>query len=59
VQPEHGGEPLLVPMVKDAIRRVQIANRRIEVNLDFFDLAERGGEPEPPRADSTEGFSAS
>jgi 16S rRNA processing protein RimM len=33
---EQGGEPLLVPMVKDAIRRVQPAEGRIEVNLDFL-----------------------
>ncbi len=31
-----GGEPLLVPMVKDAIRRVDPAAGRIEVNLDFL-----------------------
>jgi len=33
---EQGGEPLLVPMVKDAIRSVQPAEGRIEVNLDFL-----------------------
>jgi 16S rRNA processing protein RimM len=33
---EQGGEPLLVPMVKDAIRRVEPAEGRIEVNLDFL-----------------------
>jgi 16S rRNA processing protein RimM len=33
---EQGGEPLLVPMVKDAIRRVRPAEGRIEVNLDFL-----------------------
>jgi 16S rRNA processing protein RimM len=54
VQPEHGGEPLLVPMVKDAIRHVQIANRRIEVNLDFLDLAEREGDPRPRSSDGRE-----
>jgi 16S rRNA processing protein RimM len=31
-----GGEPLLVPMVKDAIRRVDPARGRIEVDLDFL-----------------------
>jgi 16S rRNA processing protein RimM len=36
---ENGGE-LLVPMVKDAIRRMDIAHERIEVDLDFL------GEPE-------------
>ena len=36
VTPAQGGEPLLVPMVKDAIRSVEPAERRIEVNLDFI-----------------------
>jgi 16S rRNA processing protein RimM len=40
---DQGGEPLLVPMVKDAIRRVDPAQARIEVNLDFLAL------PEEPR----------
>jgi 16S rRNA processing protein RimM len=39
VRPAHGGEPVLVPMVKDAIREVAPAERRIEVNLDFLGLA--------------------
>jgi 16S rRNA processing protein RimM len=34
------GEPLLVPMVKDAIRRVEVAAGRIEVNLDFLALGD-------------------
>jgi 16S rRNA processing protein RimM len=33
---DEGGEPLLVPMVKDAIRRVAPSEGRIEVNLDFL-----------------------
>jgi len=37
---EQGGEPLLVPMVKDAIRRVEPSERRIEVNLDFLALGD-------------------
>jgi 16S rRNA processing protein RimM len=37
---EQGGEPLLVPMVKDAIRRVEPSQRRIEVNLDFLALGD-------------------
>jgi 16S rRNA processing protein RimM len=41
VSRDQGGEPLLVPMVKDAIRRVEVAAGRIEVNLDFLAL---GGE---------------
>jgi 16S rRNA processing protein RimM len=41
VTPAHGGgEALLVPMVKDAIRSVQPQQRYIEVNLDFLDLPE-------------------
>ncbi len=46
VQPAEGGEALLVPMVKDAVRRVQAAEGRIEVNLDFLGLPEAS----PPRA---------
>jgi 16S rRNA processing protein RimM len=44
VRPAHGGEPVLIPMVKDAIRAVEIAERRIDVNLDFLGLA---AEPRP------------
>jgi 16S rRNA processing protein RimM len=33
------GEPLLVPMVKDAIAGISISERRIEVNPEFLDLA--------------------
>jgi 16S rRNA processing protein RimM len=50
-----GGEPLLVPMVKDAIRVIDPATRRIEVNAEFLGLAgganaapssgDAGGEP--------------
>jgi 16S rRNA processing protein RimM len=45
---EDGGDPLLVPMVKDAIRSVDAAGRRIEVDGEFLGLSERspaGGEP--------------
>jgi 16S rRNA processing protein RimM len=37
---DHGaaGAPLIVPMVKDAIRLVSVAERRIEVDGDFLDL---------------------
>ena len=41
VRREGGGEPLLVPMVKDAIRRMAVEDRLIEVNLAF--LGEGGG----------------
>jgi 16S rRNA processing protein RimM len=40
VKRPEGGEPLLVPMVKDAIRRVEPSEGRIEVNLDFLALAD-------------------
>jgi 16S rRNA processing protein RimM len=36
VRPADGGEPLLVPMVRDAVRRVDVANRRIEVDMEFL-----------------------
>jgi len=45
VAPARGGEPLLVPMVKAAIRRVEPAAGRIEVNLDFLGL-----DADPPPA---------
>ena len=37
VRREHDGKLLLVPMVRDAVRRVDISSRRIEVNMDFLD----------------------
>ncbi|MDQ6812014.1 MAG: ribosome maturation factor RimM [Actinomycetota bacterium] len=40
VRDAQGGRPLLVPMVKDAVRSVETASRRIEVNLDFLGVAE-------------------
>jgi 16S rRNA processing protein RimM len=33
-----GAEPLLVPMVKDAVRRIEAGERRIEVDGDFLGL---------------------
>lgn len=47
------GERVLVPMVKDAIRRVGPSERRIEVNLDFLGLSE----PSPARLDDRGGSS--
>ncbi len=41
-----GGESLLVPMVKDAIRSVEPSEGRIEVNLDFLALEEEPGAAE-------------
>jgi 16S rRNA processing protein RimM len=38
VRPARGGEPVLVPLVRDAVRAVAPAQRRIEVNLDFLGL---------------------
>jgi 16S rRNA processing protein RimM len=36
VRRSDGGEVLLVPMVRDAVHRVDIANRRIEVDMEFL-----------------------
>jgi 16S rRNA processing protein RimM len=41
VRPAGGGEVVLVPLVKDAVRRVAPADRRIEVDLDFLGLSRR------------------
>jgi 16S rRNA processing protein RimM len=49
VLPAGGGTPLLVPMVKDAIRRVGVSEGRIEINLDFLEP------PEPPGGESPGG----
>ena len=39
-----GGNPLLVPLVRDAVREVDVLARRVEVDAGFLDLgeAERG-----------------
>jgi 16S rRNA processing protein RimM len=42
VEPAGGGATLLVPMVADAVRRVEVAEGRIEVDAEFLDI------PEPP-----------
>jgi 16S rRNA processing protein RimM len=34
------GQPVLVPMVKDAVRRIEASSRRIEVDLEFLGLDE-------------------
>jgi len=47
VRREQGGEPLLVPMVKDAIRRVAVSEGRIEVDLGFLGEAGAEGKHEP------------
>jgi ribosomal 30S subunit maturation factor RimM len=38
------GAPLLVPMVRDAIREIDVSRRRIEVDADFLDLPQEGAE---------------
>jgi 16S rRNA processing protein RimM len=50
VSPPDGGEPLLVPMVKDAIRTVSAERRRIEVDVEFLGLADAAT---PPGAGTT------
>ena len=40
VAPAGGGEPLLVPMVKDAIRRVDVERGEIDVDSEFLGLGE-------------------
>jgi 16S rRNA processing protein RimM len=42
----HGGQDLLVPMVRDAIRRVDVGERRIEVDAGFLGVAPEPREPE-------------
>ena len=51
VRPADGGAAVLVPMVKDAVRRVDPAQGRIEVDLDFLDLAGRAREAPERRGD--------
>ncbi len=48
VQPAAGGAPLLVPMVSDAVRRVAVAEGRVEVDLEFLDLPAPGTPPGGP-----------
>ena len=56
VQPAEGGEPLLVPMVKAAVLRVEPVVGLIEVDLEFLGLAaprgERGRGRDPERGRS-------
>jgi 16S rRNA processing protein RimM len=54
-----GGEPLLVPLVRDAIRQVDVAAGRIEVDGDFLDLDARlASADHAPAADSPAGADA-
>jgi 16S rRNA processing protein RimM len=48
-----GGGRLLVPLVKDAIRRVAPAERRIEVDVDFLGLAEPSSPAAEDRGESS------
>ncbi len=41
VEPTGGGEPLLVPMVRDAIRSVEPKRGRVEVDVSFLGLDEQ------------------
>lgn len=45
---DDGREPLLVPLIRDAVRSVDVDARRIEVDLAF--LGEDDGADDPPRA---------
>jgi 16S rRNA processing protein RimM len=47
VELEHGEEPLLVPMVKEAIIRVEVDRRRIEVDAEFLGLQQPTAAPAP------------
>ncbi len=48
VIPDDGATPLLVPMVKDAIRSVDTASRRIEVDAGFLDPTPSAQAPPAP-----------
>jgi 16S rRNA processing protein RimM len=50
----HGAEPLLVPMVKDAVRRIEVRERRVEVDGDFLGLPTELP-PGGPRAEDRRG----
>jgi 16S rRNA processing protein RimM len=41
VEAADGGEAVVVPLVKDAIRRIEPAQRQIEVDLEFLGVADR------------------
>jgi 16S rRNA processing protein RimM len=56
VRPAGGGQVVLVPLVKDAIRRVTPAQRRIEVDLDFLGLSGREEADEGPDEQGSRGL---
>jgi 16S rRNA processing protein RimM len=45
VDAADGGDAVLVPMVADAIRRIEPAQRQIEVDLEFLGVADRALQP--------------
>jgi 16S rRNA processing protein RimM len=48
VQPAGGGASLLIPMVKDAIRLLDVEQRDVDVDLSFLGIEPpSGGEPPP------------
>jgi len=53
VRAADGGQVVLVPMVRDAIRRVEPSRGQIEVDLEFLGLAERAVQADGP-ADTVE-----
>jgi ribosomal 30S subunit maturation factor RimM len=53
-----GGEVIIVPMVKDAVRVVVPARKRIEVDLDFLDLGGRARDAGESRAADEPGADA-
>jgi 16S rRNA processing protein RimM len=48
VRAADGGQVVLVPMVRDAIRRVEPSRGQIEVDLEFLGLAERAVQADGP-----------
>jgi 16S rRNA processing protein RimM len=48
VQPLDGGAPILIPMVKDAIRTLDIQRREIDVDLSFLGVDPPRSSPEGP-----------
>jgi 16S rRNA processing protein RimM len=48
VRLERGAEPLLVPMVKDAIRSVEVERARIDIDLDFLGIEQPADQSNGP-----------
>jgi len=47
------GQPMLIPMVKDAVRSVDVSARRIEVSIDFLDVSAASGPRAEPSRESS------